>query len=60
MNGKTIPVAWRVRIPGKGLDITTRPLNEQAWMATSTPYWEGPISFEGSSKGVGYLEMTGY
>lgn len=60
VNGKSIPVAWRVRIPGKGLDITTRPLNEQAWMATSTPYWEGPISFEGSSKGVGYLEMTGY
>ncbi|MEJ8307676.1 lipocalin-like domain-containing protein [Agrobacterium larrymoorei] len=60
VNGRTIPVAWRVRIPGKGLDITTRPLNDQSWMATSTPYWEGPISFEGSSRGVGYLEMTGY
>jgi predicted secreted hydrolase len=60
VNGKDIPVAWRVRIPSKGLDITTNALNDQAWMATSTPYWEGPISFTGSTTGVGYLEMTGY
>jgi predicted secreted hydrolase len=60
VNGKDIPVAWRVRIPSRGLDITTSALNDQAWMATSTPYWEGPISFTGSSAGVGYLEMTGY
>jgi predicted secreted hydrolase len=60
VNGRDIPVAWRVKIPTRGLDITTRPLNDDAWMATSTPYWEGPIFFEGSSSGEGYLEMTGY
>ncbi|WP_454892390.1 lipocalin-like domain-containing protein [Agrobacterium vacciniicorymbosi] len=60
VNGKDIPVAWRVKIASKGLDITTKPLNDNAWMATSTPYWEGPISFDGSTSGVGYLEMTGY
>lgn len=60
VNGRAIPVEWRLRIPGKGLDITTRPLNDQAWMSTSTPYWEGPISFDGSMSGGGYLEMTGY
>lgn len=60
VNGRNIPVEWRVRIPGRGLDIITRPLNDQSWMAVSTPYWEGPISFTGSSGGVGYLEMTGY
>jgi predicted secreted hydrolase len=58
--GRELPVSWRVRIPSKGLDVTTEPLNDQAWMATSTPYWEGPISFNGSTTGVGYLEMTGY
>jgi len=57
---KDIPVAWRVRIPARGFDVTTRPLNDQAWMATTTPYWEGPVTFEGSAKGQGYLEMTGY
>lgn len=57
---RDIPVEWRIRIPGRGLDVTTRALNEKAWMTTSTPYWEGPISFTGSTSGVGYLEMTGY
>ncbi|WP_244598844.1 lipocalin-like domain-containing protein [Rhizobium tubonense] len=60
VNGIKIPVAWHIQIPDKSLDITTQPLNDQSWMTTSTPYWEGPISFKGSSSGVGYLEMTGY
>ena len=29
-------------------------------MGTSFPYWEGPISFAGSHRGVGYLELTGF
>lgn len=60
VNGRMIPVEWRVRVPSRGLDIRTKPLNDQAWMSTSTPYWEGPIAFEGSVSGEGYLEMTGY
>jgi predicted secreted hydrolase len=60
VEGKSIPVEWRVRIPDKGLDVRTKPLNDQAWMKTSTPYWEGPLSFQGTTAGVGYLEMTGY
>ncbi|WCK05662.1 lipocalin-like domain-containing protein [Agrobacterium tumefaciens] len=60
VNGRAIPVEWSVQIPGRGLDIKTVPLNEQAWMATSTPYWEGPIEFSGTTPGRGYLEMTGY
>jgi predicted secreted hydrolase len=60
VDGRQMPVEWRIRVPGKSLDITTKPLNDQAWMATSTPYWEGPINFTGSTSGVGYLEMTGY
>lgn len=57
---RTIPTVWRVRIPSKSLDVITRPLNSQSWMGTTTPYWEGPITFEGSTSGEGYLEMTGY
>ncbi|MBY5786346.1 iron ABC transporter permease [Rhizobium leguminosarum] len=60
VDGRQMPVEWRIRVPGKSLDITTKPLNDQSWMATSTPYWEGPINFAGSTSGVGYLEMTGY
>lgn len=58
--GHTLPTRWTVNIPGKGLAISLDALNANAWMNLSLPYWEGPISFSGSHKGVGYLEMTGY
>ena len=58
--GREVPVRWRVEIPARGLTIETRPLNAQAWNATTPPYWEGPVTFEGSHSGEGYLEMTGY
>jgi predicted secreted hydrolase len=60
VEGRNVPTAWRVAIAGRGLQIETMPLNPLSWMATSFPYWEGPISFHGSHSGVGYLEMTGY
>lgn len=58
--GRQIPVLWRVRVPGQGLDVEVRALNDQAWMDTSFPYWEGPVLVSGSHTGVGYLEMTGH
>lgn len=60
IEGKRIPVEWRIRIASRGLDIGTNALNDHSWMATSTPYWEGPIKFDGTVSGRGYLEMTGY
>ncbi|ETX14398.1 iron ABC transporter permease [Roseivivax halodurans JCM 10272] len=60
VEGRSIPVEWRLVLPDRGLDVTTQPLNPQAWMGTSFPYWEGPISIAGSHSGRGYLEMTGY
>ncbi|OQP87146.1 iron ABC transporter permease [Rhizobium rhizosphaerae] len=58
--GRRVPVGWRLQLPQKGIDITTTALNPEAWMATRTPYWEGPIRFSGTRSGRGYLEMTGY
>lgn len=58
--GRSVPVEWRVQLPSKGLDVTVAALNRDAWMATSVPYWEGPVTVAGSHKGRGYLEMTGY
>jgi predicted secreted hydrolase len=60
VTGRKIPTSWKVGIASRGLAIETSPLNAQAWMGTSFPYWEGPIAFTGSQSGVGYLEMTGY
>lgn len=58
--GRRLPTRWRLQVPGKRLDVVAQALNEQAWMGTGIPYWEGPISISGSHDGVGYLEMTGY
>jgi predicted secreted hydrolase len=55
-----LPIDWHIEIPSHGLAIEAVALNPRSWMATSFPYWEGPISFTGSHTGVGYLEMTGY
>ena len=60
IEGRKLPVAWQVAIPKLKLAIETTPLNPQAWMGTSFAYWEGPISFQGSHSGMGYLELTGY
>ncbi len=57
---RKIPTTWDIAIPALALKIECVPLNTKSWMATSFPYWEGPISFAGSHTGVGYLEMTGY
>ncbi|MCF6231769.1 MAG: iron ABC transporter permease [Rhodobacteraceae bacterium] len=60
VEGRDIPVIWRVRLAQMGVDVIVTALNEQAWMGTSFPYWEGPVQVSGSHSGVGYLEMTGY
>ncbi len=58
--GRQIPVRWRVRLARVGLDVEIAALNRQSWMATTVPYWEGPVRVTGSHPGRGYLEMTGY
>ena len=60
VQGHRVPVEWQVALPGKGLDVTTRPVNAQAWMDTQVSYWEGPVQLEGTHPGQGYVEMTGY
>lgn len=58
--GRQVPTTWQVRLPAQRIDVTVTALNPDAWMQTSVPYWEGPVTINGSHTGVGYLEMTGY
>ena len=58
--GRAVPTQWRIELPARGLDVEISAVNPRAWMATSFPYWEGPIRISGSHAGRGYLEMTGY
>lgn len=58
--GRQVPTTWQVEVPTQALDVTVSALNPDAWMDTSVPYWEGPVTVTGTHTGVGYLEMTGY
>lgn len=58
--GRKVPVAWQLRLPDRELNIRLEALNPEAWMDTTVPYWEGPVTVSGSHPGRGYLEMTGY
>ncbi|KQI70165.1 iron ABC transporter permease [Loktanella sp. 3ANDIMAR09] len=58
--GRDVPTQWQVTLPDRGIDVTVAAINPQAWMDTSVPYWEGPVTVTGSHDGQGYLEMTGY
>lgn len=58
--GRDVPTTWRVELPAQGVDVTVQAVNTDAWMTTSLPYWEGPVTVTGTATGTGYLEMTGY
>lgn len=60
VGGRDVPTRWAVRLPDRDVDVSITAINPQAWMATSIPYWEGPVMIEGTHTGRGYLEMTGY
>ncbi len=55
-----VPIAWRVQAGDRRERLRIEALNPDAFMATSFPYWEGPVTISGDRTGVGYLEMTGY
>jgi predicted secreted hydrolase len=60
-NGRRTPTRWRVRvggIPGGDVELAVDAIQPRSWMATTFPYWEGPVRV--APGGTGYLEMTGY
>ncbi len=60
LEGRALPTRWRVKVKSRNLDVVAAALNPKSWMGTDFPYWEGPIAVSGSTRGEGYLEMTGY
>ena len=62
--GGKYPIEWRIAVPGQGIQValTTRlPAQELTGKSKASPaYWEGAIEVNGSRRGAGYLEMTGY
>ncbi|MDD1825631.1 carotenoid 1,2-hydratase [Photobacterium sp. ZSDE20] len=60
IDGRNYPTKWQVSIPSQQIELTVSALNPKAKMPLSVPYWEGPISIEGTHSGTGYMELTGY
>ena len=56
------PISWRIRVPSLKLDVTSKAAleNQELRSTTGPTYWEGAVTYEGTQKGVGYIEMTGY
>lgn len=55
-----VPVAWRLKIPQQGVDLTIAAPPGDYWNTGLYRYWESPVSVTGSHEGVGYMELTGY
>ncbi|NVN80356.1 lipocalin-like domain-containing protein [Vibrio sp. Scap16] len=60
IDGRDYPTEWQVLIPSQQIELTVSALNPKAKMPLSVPYWEGPITIEGTHYGTGYMELTGY
>jgi predicted secreted hydrolase len=64
-SGDRYPAAWRLRLPGEGLDLTVTPKVANQEMRLTVRYWEGAVAVSGRAgedkiHGQGYLEMTRY
>ncbi len=63
-SGATYPIVWKIEIPSQGVLLTARAaISDQELRtneSTRVTYWEGAITLDGSHRGQGYLEMTGY
>ncbi|MEI9972970.1 MAG: lipocalin family protein [Ignavibacteriota bacterium] len=61
--GAKYPVKWRISVPSVGVSLECSAAvraQELVSEETGVTYWEGTVTYSGSSPGVGYLEMTGY
>ena len=62
--GAKYPVKWRIAVPSMGVALEcTAAVRAQELVDeedAGLTYWEGAVTYSGSSAGLGYLEMTGY
>jgi predicted secreted hydrolase len=59
-SGATYPAEWQLAIPGEGIDLHIKPLLNDQELRVSFTYWEGAVQIEGTQRGYGYVELTGY
>ena len=59
-SGATYPAEWQLTIPSQGIDLHITPLINNQELNVSFVYWEGAVRVEGTQRGYGYVELTGY
>jgi predicted secreted hydrolase len=63
INGRSLPMAWQIRLPQINRQMTIEALHTDQWMDVDFPYWEGVVNISGKgpeNSGRGYMELTGY
>jgi predicted secreted hydrolase len=61
--GRDLPLSWHIVLSEINRDLEVRALIPDQWMYVDFAYWEGAVMVEGDSagsRGVGYMELTGY
>lgn len=58
--GDVYPGRFRLLIARAGIDIEVKIVNDQQINRFGIEYFEGMVSFSGSHRGEGFVEMTGY
>ena len=63
-SGARYPVRWKIAVPRLGISLECRAALANQELTGRGPetnnYWEGAVTYSGTSAGFGYLEMTGY
>lgn len=59
-SGATYPAGWEFTVPDEGLVLKITPLVNDQELQVSFTYWEGAVKIEGTRRGYGYVELTGY
>jgi predicted secreted hydrolase len=66
LDGAVYPSGWRLRVPGRGVDLAIVPLVDDQELDLAFRYWEGAVRVTGTGvggrpvTGLGYVELTGY
>ncbi|GGK79831.1 lipocalin-like domain-containing protein [Amphritea balenae] len=58
-SGKDYPIEWRLEIPSQQITLDIQPINNNQFLNTRVPYWEGAVITKGSHEAQGYLELFG-
>lgn len=60
VDNKRLPLQWAISIPSQDIEIKVSAMKDDQWNKALVPYYEGMMKVEGSHKGNGFLELTGY